>query len=146
MGDRALILFHDEKTFGPTIYLHWGGESVPDLLEKTRERMEGRGGDVDYTTARCIGLAHEGSDGNLSLGTWNTQGYGDYQKARDRMTCTETVAWDKTRQHYAESHGDAGVFLVNVCTWEVEMFGGYGFGAGSHDGPPTKVQLPTGDA
>lgn len=127
MGDRALIHFHDGKEMSPCIYLHWGGESVPALLAKTRERMDSRGGDVSYTTARCVGIAHEESDGNLSLGVWNGPDQ-DYAKARAAMVKYEPYEWDKTRKHFPYSHGDAGVFLVDCRTWDVETFGGYGLG------------------
>jgi len=77
MGDRALVVFKDptqvdkDDRYSPVTYLHWGGDKVPELLKKTKEIMEGRGLDINYTPARFIGVCHILMEGNLSLGTWN---------------------------------------------------------------------------
>jgi len=127
MGDRAIIHFTDGKNIGPAVYLHWGGESMRDLLDATRKRMGDRTGDVEYTTARCIGLAHEMTPGNLSLGTWNAPS-GGLAAIMD--------------QEY--SHGGFGVLVVDCRDWTYKHHGGYGFGTegerqaegGTHDGRP----------
>ena len=111
MGDRALVVFtdRDESEFSPAAYLHWGGgAAVVEMLQKAVPRM--RNGDVGYSCARFIGVCHEDMDGNCSLGCFN--GPKDLAKAKSKDF----------------SHGDAGVFLVNVGTWEVKSFNGYGFG------------------
>lgn len=114
MGDRALIHFHDEQSVSPAIYLHWDGYRVRELIDQTQKVMEGRGGDVPYATARAIGVANEMIPGNLSLGVFDGPNTGDFTTDREAMMKPEY------------SHGDAGVFLVNCKTWEVETFGGYG--------------------
>ena len=110
MGDRALIQFKgkDASEHSPVIYTHWAGYRVRERLTELRELMRGRDGDVSYTAARFVGLCHNASEGNLSLGIWNHEGLLDED----------------------DSHGDAGCF---VCEWVdgclmVETFGGYGFG------------------
>lgn len=133
MGDRALIHVHDGERISPCVYLHWGGTEVEDLLRKTKVLMGDRTGDVAYTAARLCGLAHDADrDSNLSLGIWGPPD-SNYAKAREHMLKTEPYSFDPTRSHYPYSHGDAGVFLVNCKTWEVECFGGYGFGDGADE-------------
>ncbi len=118
MGDRALVIFHDEiknsdevTTLSPVIYLHWAGHAVPQYLVELRKMMKGRGGDVAYTSARFTGLCHsKNPDSNTGLGLWNN-GHTLKEYRRDGHTI---------------SHGDAGVFLINCNTWEVENYAGYG--------------------
>lgn len=144
MGDRALIHFHDGDEISPCIYLHWGGSIVEKLLQETRKKMEGREGDVQYTWARCIGIADDEVPGNLSLGVWNAPS-DKYREAREEMIRMEPCSFDREQMHYPYSHGDAGVFLVNCKTWEVEYFGGYGLAgeAKNYTGEPRKVMLRT---
>ena len=111
MGDRALIVFHDDDgEVSPTVYLHWNGEDVQNMLEAALPRM--RKGDVSYSCARFIGECHARLNGNTSLGVFNT-----------------TVPLEGCKQSDF-SPGDAGVFLVDVNTWRVEAFNGYGFAHG----------------
>jgi hypothetical protein len=119
MGDRALIIFEHNGEVSPVVYLHWSGSRVPALLQTLKERMQGREGDVSYTTARFIGICHESIDGNLSLGVWNLP--------------VETLVAVKTRGLSSEadkeladySHGDAGVVVVNAKDFTFEAYGGY---------------------
>ena len=104
MGDRALVLFKDNDCFSPVTYLHWSGYLVGAFLSEAAPRM--RAGDATYASARFVGTCHEHLDGGLSLGLFNSPEDG--------------------RPH---SHGDAGVFVVDVHTGEVETYGGYGFGS-----------------
>lgn len=107
MGDRVLIQFvngRDAREFSPVAYLHWHGEGAPDLIKACAALMAGRDGDTGYTFARFIGICHETIGGNLSLGAWNAAG---------------VLQPD-------DSHGDAGCYVVNVHTWQVQAFGGYG--------------------
>lgn len=115
MGDRALVVFKDptvedkDDRYSPVTYLHWGGERVPELLKETKQIMESRGVDINYTPARFIGVCHSEMEGNLSLGTWNLpQGF-------DK--------WNKT-QLIDYSHGDAGLIVVDINTWKFEQYGG----------------------
>lgn len=118
MGDRALIQFkgRDASEHSPVTYTHWGGYDVRARLAELRELMRGREGDVSYTAARFVGICHQASEGNLSLGIWNHDGL---------LTADD-------------SHGDAGCF---VCEWvghelHVETVGGYGFAGDDDDDVP----------
>jgi len=111
MGDRALVVFHDDSEVSPTVYLHWSGGHVQNMLEAALPRM--RKGDVSYSCARFIGVCNEWLSGrNTGFGVFNSPGTLDECKAD------------------GYSHGDAGVFLVDVNTWRVEAFNGYGFDKG----------------
>lgn len=82
------------------------------LLEATETLMADRPDDMEYTCARFIGIAHsEMPNQSTGLGVWNAA---SLEAIRD--------------PDY--SHGDAGVFIVDVSArpWAVEMHGGYGFG------------------
>jgi hypothetical protein len=121
MGDRALIVMHSptKNRISPVCSLHWGGKTVGDLLEKTCARMTGRAGDPSYSFARLVGIAHEGIEGNLSLGVWCLKNQ-DYEAALNEIHSDDFT------------HLDAGVFIVNVddSEWVVECWGGYGLGKG----------------
>lgn len=111
MGDRALVVFHAEETISPTVYLHWNGSEVPELIEELKERMQGRFGDIDYATARFIGGCHDRIPGNLSLGVFN-----------NRLTISDLYDAKVMRMH---SHGDAGFVVVNVDDFSWVAYGGY---------------------
>ncbi|MGR3802023.1 MAG: hypothetical protein ACU0AY_01005 [Marinibacterium profundimaris] len=72
MGDRALVLFKDHSSVSPTVYLHWHGSAVPELVEELDNVMAGRRNDAAYAAARFIGIVHERIPGNLSLGVMQT--------------------------------------------------------------------------
>lgn len=111
MGNRAVIVFHNDRELSPCIYLHWSGEAVPRLLAAVRERMKGRDGDLHYTAARFVGICHDDIGGNTSLGMWNCRANGP----KDETGLVE------------HSPGDAGVFLVRVQDWTVRrLCGSYG--------------------
>lgn len=128
MGDRALVVFTDGKDVSPVVYLHWNGTEVPEWLNELKSLMVGRatnaactlkvGGrasDLNYTTARFIGICHSHISGNLSLGTWSTP-----EPLRQAVLCNKTgVLTD-------ESHGDAGFIVVNVNDGlSYKAYGGY---------------------
>lgn len=122
MGNRALIQFKGKDGFGlkevsPVVYMHYGGEDdkAKNLIKEVKRLMVGdhlregqkRNGDLEYTCARFIGLAHvddhkDMPDNNCSIGVWN---------------------WD-TLLKEKDSNGDAGIFIVDVDTWEVTNIGG----------------------
>lgn len=110
MGDRAVVVFTDDEgeTYSPGVYLHWNGGQVPDLLKKALPRM--RTGDAGYSAARFCGVAHENIEGALSLGLVD---------APERDAGSKEFPWAEY------SHGDAGVFLVDVNTWKVDVKEGY---------------------
>jgi hypothetical protein len=107
MGDRALVQFvsGDKKEVSPVVYIHWAGSKVKEYLKELAVLMADRPNDASYACARFIGIVHShDSTSNLSLGVWN--------KA-DILT-------------KADSHGDAGCFVVDCSTWKVKCTGGYG--------------------
>lgn len=105
MGDRALVQMTSGNDVSPVLYLHWKGSDVLDILKRTREQMKGRAGDVSYAFARLVQQATMDDHGNLSIGVWN--------------------ATEKLKA--ADSHGDAGCFVVDVTEeWNVAIGGGYG--------------------
>jgi hypothetical protein len=112
MGNRALVVFHDEHEYSPAVYLHWHGSKVPDLLRETWQYMEGRRGDLDYTAARFVGICHNAIEGNLSLGLQSHRECRNSDSHKDRQH--RLASWEPY------SPGDAGVFLVNVKTGHVE--------------------------
>jgi len=122
MGDQALIVFQEEIKhvgqdeanakidYSPVIYLHNDGYRVPDLLQQTRTCMESRGVDLNYAAARFIGVCHLAIGSNLSLGVFNLpQGFSKF-----------TV---KELKDY--SHGNAGLIVVDLNTWEFKQYGQY---------------------
>lgn len=111
MGDRALILFHDRYRISPTVYLHWHGDQVPEILRDLTETMTGRYGDAEYAAARFTGLCHQRIPGNLSLGLMrHTLRHADL----DNPAVLRSL-----------SHGDAGVVIVNTDDFTWTAYGGY---------------------
>ena len=112
MGCRAIVHFYqrrgDHVQLGPAVYLHWDGDRVKELLLKAQDRL--RRNDVEYSTARFVGVCHEEIDGNTGVGTWSAPASVDDLRDSDY------------------SHGDAGVFLVNVESGAVEHLEDSGFG------------------
>lgn len=107
MGDRCVLQVIDSRDptrFSPAVYVHWVGDAVPQIMERTIARMAGRQ-DIDYVAARlvqeCALVA--GEHGNLGLGMWNV----DHVLTAD------------------DSHGDAGCALLDVAWWRVQYVGGY---------------------
>lgn len=107
MGNRAIVVFKgkfNNEGVQPAIYLHWGGSQVRSLLLKTNQVMIGRDNDAQYSAARFCQTAAAEVGGNLSIGltTVNLDSPGD------------------------SSHGDAGVFVVDVSkrVWQVENHDG----------------------
>lgn len=114
MGDRAVFVCHRSRSkFSPAVYVHWQGHAAKSLLESAAPRM--RTGDTSYSAARLCGVIHEQSDGNCGLGLLGPPT--DWTRATSR----------------AFSHGDAGVFLIDVDTGLVECFNGYGFDDSAND-------------
>ena len=61
MGNRALVIFYDERRISPTVYLHWNGGKVPELLGDLAEYMKGRYGDAERTFMRAASSAAAGA-------------------------------------------------------------------------------------
>jgi hypothetical protein len=111
MGNRALVLFFDQYRISPTVYLHWHGGEVPDILRDLAEYMKGRYGDAEYAAARFTGLCHQRISGNLSLGI--VANSLRHAELHDAATLT------------ALSHGDAGVVVVDTRDFTWKAYGGY---------------------
>ena len=111
MGNRALVIFHDKYRISPTVYLHWHGSEVPEILRELAEHMKGRYGDAEYAAARFTGLCHRRIGGNLSLGIMvNRLRHADLG---DEATLK------------AMSHGDAGLVIVDTGDFTWKAYGGY---------------------
>lgn len=125
MGDRLLMQVidsrtpeqgrHGDDTFGPVIYCHWSGSRAGDICAALRERMKNSPHDLSYTTARAAQIAMVDDTNALSFGVWNAT-----------AQLTEN-----------DSHGDAGVVLIDCGRnpLSFECLGGY-LRVG-HDGLPT---------
>jgi hypothetical protein len=111
MGDRASILFYDDRVISPTVYLHWHGQSVPDWLDLLKVRMTGRTGDASYATARFVGICHERIDGNLSLGI------------QSNVFTHVDLKHPPTME--AASPGNAGFVVVDTRDFTWRAYGGY---------------------
>lgn len=115
MGDRVLITFKttDKATkttdYSPTIYMHWAGEGAKQMLLNAAPAL--RRGDIGYSAARFCGECHKSLVGVTGLGLF--------------------AAPDPTKPDFdwnEFSHGDAGVYVVDVQTGKVTAHGGYGTG------------------
>lgn len=105
MGDRVLIQCHDGEKFGPVIYLHWGGADAPAIVGRLVERMRSnnRMNDIAYWSARMVQESTLDDAGALSVGIMNSE----------QILTKE------------DSHGDAGVVLVDARDGSVVTLGGY---------------------
>lgn len=113
MGDRVLVTMHDDNNRGeytPFVYLHWHGEGAPALLKEAKPHL--RKGNASYSIARFCGHCHTQIDGITGLGLLEAP------KLTKELTIEQTLMESK-------SHGDAGVIVVNVTTWECTPYGGY---------------------
>jgi hypothetical protein len=104
MGNRAVVVFKDQERVSPGIYVHWSGGNIVGWLKEAAPTL--RAGDVSYAAARFCGFCHHNIQGGLSLGL---------------LDAPEDLK-PETLRHY--SHGDAGVFVVDVKTGLVENFDG----------------------
>lgn len=118
MGDRALMQCHDGTEFGPVLYLHWAGHMAFDFARVLHERMSdgNRMNDLDYWSARLVQIAIGGEKGATGFGVSNAP----------RLLLE------------GDSHGDAGVVLIDVRDGSVRCFGGY---LKAEDYKPAKVIL-----
>lgn len=106
MGDRVLVAFTDDDgtSYSPAVYMHWGGSDAADMIKAAVPHM--RRGDALYAAARFCGECHKQLPGVTGLGLMAGPDAG--------------ADWDEY------SHGDAGVYLVDVNTGKVDARGGYG--------------------
>lgn len=104
MGDRVLIqVVNNRDEFGPIVYGHWSGSNVKEVLRSLKTRMKDRRGDIGYTTARLVQEMIGGDNGNLGFGVFNAE----------RILSG------------VDSHGDAGVVVINCENFLACAAGGY---------------------
>ncbi len=111
MGDRALVILKSGSDYSPVMYLHWHAPQVQNYVNRLKEVMKGREGDVQYGFARLVGIAHNDIEGNLSLGVWNLP---------EKFSETDGAA---LRQM---SHGDGGIYVVDLNGYGIATYAGYG--------------------
>lgn len=111
MGDRVIVTI---KNSGVCLYGHWCGYGAPDIIRGAIERGTLRKGDESYAMARLIGAFHEetGTDSSTGIGVW---------------PCV------KGQEMEIETHGDAGVIVIDGDTFEMACYGGYLNSDGSRD-------------
>lgn len=108
MGDRVLFqVVHYTATkpeFSPAIYCHWSGSQASTIVARLVARMlSTRPGDVSYWAARLAQECTNNDPGALSFGLWNV----------DHILTAE------------DSHGDAGVVIIDAATGRTTCLGGY---------------------
>ena len=103
MGDRVLFQVVQGSKFSPVVYCHWTGWRAPGVVRALKARMADRPGDLEYAAARLVQECVQAAEGNTGFGIWN---------AEHRLT-------------EDDSHGDAGVVLIDCDSWRCECLGGY---------------------
>jgi hypothetical protein len=103
MGERAIVLFKDEDSYAPGVYLHWHGDDVPAWLKEAGPSL--RAGDAGYAAARFAQFCGNRIEGSLSLG----------------LTAAPTEEEREDWEDY--SPGDHGVFVVDCESGKVEQHG-----------------------
>jgi hypothetical protein len=118
MGNRVLIQFVDGEEFSPAIYGHCHGAYAHDTLTVLREQMADRPNDMGYVSARCVARMVGVDNGSTGFGLWNA----------DHKLCTSE-----------DSHGDAGIFSVDISrpVWHVTVYGGFDSERGDIRSTPT---------
>ena len=111
MGNRACVVFFDDRLVSPTVYLHWCGNQVPAWLEELKELMQERKQDAWYAAARFVGICHSKIPGNLSLGV-----------SSNRLSLEQVRNKSDIRPL---SPGDAGLVVVDTRDFTWEAHGGY---------------------
>jgi len=115
MTNHAAIVFTDGKQVSPGVYLHGAGSSVPALLEKHKQLMGTRSGDLFCAAARFVGVCHEHMEGNQRLGIWNTP-----------EAVKEAIVSDRADSVVGEyTYGYSGVVVVNVRDFSWRAYGGH---------------------
>lgn len=107
MGDHALVAFKSGSDVSPVVYLHWAGHNVADWIKEAAPLL--RRGDDSYAAARFCGFCHD--------------------KMPNRTTGLGLLApldAEALANLESASHGDAGVFLVDLVSGDVTAAGGYG--------------------
>lgn len=103
MGDRVLVQLKSNNTeVSPVLYGHWSGDAAEVWLHQLIAKMGGRLTDLSYSFARLAQIAMGSSKEEVTgFGIWNQE--------------KELIASD--------SHGDAGIYILNVDTREITHLG-----------------------
>lgn len=119
MSDKALIYLHSprDKQLSCGLYLHADGWQVKEILAWALRFM--RHGDTHFDFAKLV-WATGNKIGAASLG----RTYCVYPPPKGGGSYAEQLAYLRTAREWP---GDAGVFLVDVDSWQCEYVGGYGF-------------------
>jgi len=104
MGDRVLVSFKSGEDVSPTIYMHSHGGEAADWIKEAQPLM--RKDDPSYAAARFAGFCASKIPGTSGIGLID--------------------AIDLSADLRDITHGDAGVYVVDVSTGKVEAGGGYG--------------------
>jgi hypothetical protein len=111
MGDRALVVLKDGTNYSPVMYLHWHAPQVQNYINRLKEVMNGREGDLQYGFGRLVGIAHNDIGGNLSLGVWNLP---------------QNFSESNAEALKSMSHGDGGIYVVDLSDYSIATYAGYG--------------------
>lgn len=106
MDDRVLLQVIKRDgipEYSPTIYCHWLGGQAVEAVKRLAVRMADRRGDVSYIAARLLQELVNNDNGDTGFGLM----------LADKPLTAE------------DSHGDAGVILVDANTFEMTFLGGY---------------------
>jgi hypothetical protein len=103
MGDRVIVQVGTKDNFGPVLYGHWCGHDMPLIVRKWAARMASRKGDVSYLSARLLQDMIGKDQDQTGFGILNAIAI----------------------QEAGDSHGDAGVIVVDPQTFYCTCSGGY---------------------
>lgn len=119
MSDKALIYLHSpqDQQLSCGLYLHADGWQVKELLARALPYM--RHADTHYDFAKLVAVTGARL-GIAALG----RTFCVYPPPKGGCSYEEQMAYVRTPRNWP---GDAGVFIVDVTTWQCEYVGGYGF-------------------
>jgi hypothetical protein len=106
MGNRVLVQLVSEGANGPArvspvLYGHWSGDEAANWLHQLTVKMGDRINDISYSFARLVQIALADDKEITGYGVWNQA--------------------EKLKP--ADSHGDSGIYVLNVDTKKIEHFG-----------------------
>jgi len=110
MGNRVQIIFTDDGcpiTGDPMVYLHWGGS---DALRLLQEYWTGK--DECYDAARFVGQYCAENPGQLGIGISGA------------LVADASITLDWRDRLLQNSHGDAGIIVVNCSNREYHCYCG----------------------
>lgn len=118
MGNRAVIIVTNGRYWSPTIYLHWNGSEVPEILSNAVNRI--RMGDVSCSCARIIGTAHEMIKGSFYLGV-NSNDWSE--RATELREHNIRARWEPSCEDLDDvDPGDNGIFIFDCNTGSLTQY------------------------